>query len=1056
MGLVIKGIEFCIYNKQKGENMTNHRKLEIQHIISITISIIVVLMVIGSLIIINFPNQKSKYMAEKGVLNLQDWKIDGEGNIKLDGEWEFYPDLLLKPEETKAYGFKEYENIKKYVNVPGTWKDYLNEEGSPDGSGTYRIIVRVPEDEVYGIKTRTIRTASCVYLNGQEVASVGSLSINKEGFRRGSKYRVVAGNSLNKEIELIIHVSNYDYPTGGIIKSIEFGTFESIMESNNKSRALDALTISVCLTLCIYFLIIYSQRRKERYLIYFSGMNFFMGIYLSTMNEQLLDLVYNYNYVTRTAIQVLTMIMVILCFSQFTHCFFSNQGSNKIVNRISIIIFVTLAIFFYNPNTPLLIYLGYLHAVLLGLLMMRYSYIFYILLKEIYNKADSLEYILIITTSMFSYWFIMTLKILFEIDLGNIPILLILLLMLSVAALMSHRLQLDYQRASSLSEKLIRYDKLKDEFLAKASHELRTPLHVILNLTKNLLEGQKGALNSQQQEDLFFINQEGQRLTRLVEDLLDASQIKSGEIKLRLSSIEPYKIVEDILKEMRILIPENKSIVLKNQIPRVFPALRADSDKFRQIIYNLVHNAIKYTKEGEVVVSASVIDRQAEIKVSDTGIGIEEKYFKEVFDIFYQKNEEGQRIGLGLGLSIVRHLVESQGGEIDVESIYGKGSSFKFTLPIYDVKIKQQDGMVSIEEDIFKSNNSIEKFPKLEREKRNYIGKPMVLIADDEPLNQKILWDIMEQLEFNVILADSGEETLDILKRNEIDLIILDFMLPDMSGDRVCEIVRQEYSMVELPILILTASGKTIDLMNAFDYGANDFQRKPIDSEELKSRIQSLLLMKKSVEEGLEKEFQYFYSQISPHFLYNTINTIIGLSYKDSGKARKALSNLSIYFRGKLDVHRKKGLITLESELELIIAYLEIEQMRYGEGLKIEYNIEEGIRAMIPPLTLQPIVENAIGHGLATKNNSGIVKIIVKRKPKGFISIRIEDNGVGMTYEKQQEILRGNNQRVGFTNVVEKIKILKGATLSLESKLGEGTKVEIVIPEVRYNEDHFN
>ena len=123
--------------------------------------------------------------------------------------------------------------------------------------------------------------------------------------------------------------------------------------------------------------------------------------------------------------------------------------------------------------------------------MMRYSYIFYILLKEIYNKADSLEYILIITTSMFSYWFIMTLKILFEIDLGNIPILLILLLMLSIAALMSRRLQLDYQRASSLSEKLIRYDKLKDEFLAKASHELRTPLHVILNLTKNLLEGGK-------------------------------------------------------------------------------------------------------------------------------------------------------------------------------------------------------------------------------------------------------------------------------------------------------------------------------------------------------------------------------------------------------------------------------------------------------------------------------------------------------------------------------------------------------------------------------------
>lgn len=1037
--------------------MTNHKKLETQHIIAMVISALVTLIVISNLLIINFPNQESRYIAEEGVLDLQDWEIDGEGNIKLDGEWEFYPGILLEPEETKDDRFKEYGKIRKYVKVPSQWKTYLNEEDSSDGAGTYRLMIRVPDDKVYGVKTRTIRTASRVYLNGKEVARLGNPSINKENFERESKYKLGVGNSLNKEIELIIHVSNYDYKAGGIIKSIEFGSFESIMKANNKSRALDALMISVCLTLCIHFLIIYSQRKKEYYLAYFSGINFFMAIYLSTMNEQLLDLVYNYNHTTRTTIQILAMSMVTICLLKFTYYFFSDNGGNKFINRISIIIFLVLAIFFYSSNDPLFIYMRYLHGAFLSVLMMRYGYIFYILLKEIFNKADSLEYILIITTSMFLYWFTMALKILFEIDLGNISVMLILLLMLSMAALMSHRLQLDYQRASSLSEKLIRYDKQKDEFLAKASHELRTPLHVVLNLTRNLLEGQKGNLNSQQQEDLFFIHQEGQRLTRLVEDLLDASQIKKGKIKLRLGFIEPYKVVEDILKEMKILIPQNRFIVLKNQIPMVFPALKADSDKFRQIIYNLVHNAIKYTKDGEIVVSASVVDGQVEFRVLDTGIGIEEKYFKEVFDIFYQKNEEGQmEQGLGLGLSIVKHLVENQGGKIDVESTYGKGSSFKFTLPIYDGVVEEQNEVVSIQENIFQSNISVEISPKLERERRNHKGKPMILVVDDEPLNQRILLDIIDQLELNTILADSGKEVLDILEKNKIDLIILDLMLPDISGDEVCKKIRQEYSMVELPILILTASGRTIDLMNAFDYGANDFQRKPVDSEELKSRVQSLLLMKESVEEGLQKEFQYFYSQISPHFLYNTINTIIGLSYKDSEKAREALNNLSIYFRGKLDVHRKKGLVALESELELIMAYLEIEQMRYGERLEIEYDIEEGLRAMIPPLTLQPIVENSVRHGIATKNGSGIVRITAKKEVEGFVSIRIEDDGMGITFEKQQELLKGNNQRVGFRNVVEKLKMLKGTKLTLESKLGEGTRVGIIIPEVRYNESHFN
>lgn len=1034
--------------------MNRNRKIKTQSIISIIISIIVVIWVTIHIIALNYVDIEERYIAEKGVLDITDWNIENEGNIKLDGQWEFYPGVLLKSEEIKS---NRYDEIKKYADVPGSWKDYLNEDESSHGAGTYRLVIKVPEDRIYGVKTRTIRSAARIYLNGQEVAHLGNPSENKEDFKRESKYKLGTGNSLNKEIELIVQVANYDYKVGGIVKSVEFGSFESIMRANSQRRAIETLMISVCLTLCIYFLIIYSERRKEYYLLYFSGMNLFMSIYLATMNEQILDLIYDYSYNTRTTIQVISMIIVTIFLSQFVRYFFNDDSSNKIVNKISIIVFLVLGILGYRPNVAIYTYLRHLHGILLTTLIIRYVYIFYILIREIYKKSDLLEYILVITISMFLYWFTMALKILIEIDLGNIHILLILICMFGIATLMNRRLQLDYERANELSERLMRHDMLKDEFLAKASHELRTPLHIILNLTKNLLEGKKGTLNSKQQENLFFIHQEGQRLTRLVEDLLDASQIKKEEIKLRLSPIKPYEIVEDILKEMKVLIPKDKSIILKNQIPSEFPLLKADPDKFRQIVYNLVHNAIKYTRDGEIVVSASIISGQGEIRVSDTGIGIKEKYLEEVFDIFYKENEEGQgEQGLGLGLSIVKHLVENQNGKICVESLHGKGSIFKFTLPIYDGQIEQQEDIIPIEENVIQSNIYLEKYPKLQRENIENIGKLMVLIVDDKPLNQKVLVNIMSQLGLNTILADNGKEALDVLEKNKIDLIVLDFMLPDISGDKVCKKIRQKYSMVELPILILTASGRTIDLMNAFDYGANDFQRKPIDSEELKSRIQSLLLMKKSVEEGLEKEFQYFYSQISPHFLYNTINTIIGLSYKDSEKARIALNNLSIYFRGKLDIHREKGLVTLESELELIMAYLEIEQMRYGERLNIEYDIEEGLKAMIPPLTLQPIVENSVRHGATTKASNGTVKITARRDMEGFIKITIEDNGIGMTAEKQEEILKGNNQRIGFKNVMEKIKIIKGAKLILKSNIEKGTIVEIIIPEVGLNESNFN
>lgn len=205
--------------------------------------------------------------------------------------------------------------------------------------------------------------------------------------------------------------------------------------------------------------------------------------------------------------------------------------------------------------------------------------------------------------------------------------------------------------------------------------------------------------------------------------------------------------------------------------------------------------------------------------------------------------------------------------------------------------------------------------------------------------------------------------------------------------------------------------------------------------------------MKESVREGLTKEFQYFYSQISPHFLYNTINTIIGLSYKDVKKARKALTNLAIYFRGKLEVYKEETLISLESELELVTAYLEIEEMRHEDRLKVEIDIDEDINTMIPPLTLQPLVENSIRHGIMPKGE-GSVKILAKNQ-EGLVIIRVEDDGVGISVDKQKKLLSEKNDRLGFKNVMNKIKIVKGANLQLDSKEGSGTRITITLPGVK-------
>lgn len=968
----------------------------------------------------------------------------------MDGEWEFYPGVLLRPNANENI-FEEHSQIKKYIDVPGSWESSLDNDGNAEGAGTYRLIIQLPKDDNYGIKSRTIRLSNRIYLNGEEVSSVGNPSIEEESYKPESKYKMGFGKSKNKQLELVVQVSSYDYRSGGIIKSIEFGTLESIIRHDQVERAIDGLIISVCLVLSIYFLLTYFQRKKELYLLYFSGTSLFMGLYLSTMDDQLLDLIINYDVTGRTRIQIFAMIMVTICFLRFTYYFFKEYRNKKVMNFITGIMLVNLLFLFYSQQNTTLISFGLVQSFIVRGMLISYLYIAYILLKAIYRKADSFGYILVVTSSMVSYWLLWSLKVFLEWDLAYLPVVLIFIMMISMALLMSNKLQLDYQEVNILSERLIAYDQLKDEFLVRASHELRTPLHVILNLTKSLIEGKKGTLNSRQQEDLFFINREGKRLTRLVEDLLNAAEFGKGEAKIRLSPVEAYKIVEDILREMKFLIPEDKDLVLINQIPNTFPRLNADSDKFIQIMYNLVNNAIKYTKSGEIVVSGSIFDGQALIQVKDTGIGIEEKDLLEIFDIFYQNKEiDETHDGLGIGLPIVKHLVESQDGKIDVESSYGEGSIFKFTLPLYKDNGEDTKPIEAINN--VQTKKTYE--PRLKMAMQNQKRKYTVLIVDDEISNQKVMADIISEMGLNIILAVDGKEAIDTIEKNKVDLVVLDFMLPDMSGDLVCRNIRENYSMVELPVLILTASGRINDLMSAFEYGANDFLKKPSNAEELISRIQSLLLMKTSVEEGLNKEYQYFYSQISPHFLYNTLNTIIGLSYKNGEEVRKALTNLSIYFRGKLDLHQGKSLIPLESELELVTAYLEIEKMRYGKRLDIKYDIEDGIKAMIPPLTLQPLVENSIRHGTAIRNSGGWIKISTK-KHLDTVCITIEDNGAGMSIDKQQELLNGNSERVGFINVFEKLKRLKGATLELESKEGEGTKIKIIIPEVKYHESYF-
>lgn len=183
--------------------------------------------------------------------------------------------------------------------------------------------------------------------------------------------------------------------------------------------------------------------------------------------------------------------------------------------------------------------------------------------------------------------------------------------------------------------------------------------------------------------------------------------------------------------------------------------------------------------------------------------------------------------------------------------------------------------------------------------------------------------------------------------------------------------------------------------------------------------------------ERVEQEFKYFFSQISPHFLHNTLNTIIALSYDEPEKTREALTYLSVYFRGKMDLHLQSGLIPLDDEIEMVTAYLEIERMRFGDRLEIVYDLDPDLACMVPPLTLQPLAENAVKHGVAKMGGMGKVSIS-SRRVDDKVHLTIKDNGPGISNEQLQSILRGESDRLGLVNIIRKIDLLEGASIDFK------------------------
>ncbi|HBX24484.1 MAG TPA: histidine kinase [Desulfotomaculum sp.] len=995
------------------------------------------------LAVIEFTDTNTKFSSlspRNGTLDLSEWNPEKDGLLNLSGEWDFYWHIFLS-----------YDNLRDLdpgadvkAKVPSVWNKYQIDDHSLPGFGyaTYRLkITNAQTDTPITFRIPTMSTAYSMYVNEKLVASNGVAATNKEHFRPEYKPRNVSILPPASQFDIIVQVSNFIYARGGMWYPINMGTPEQMQEFNKHIVYRDIFLFSSCFILGLYYLSIFMLRREDKSSLYFVFMCLIvMGRTVIHGDYAVYTLIPFVSFGAIVLINYITLAWFPTTFALLLNELFPKEMPKKMV-RVTVI--YSLAMTLITLLAPLHFYTNYTY-IFLSLAILIALYTLVVTGIAFIKRRQNSSIVLLGALAMIAgavYDILCYYRVIAH-NVGELSSFGFVVFLFLQSFVLARRFAQAFTSVKDLSRRLLEMDKLKDEFLANTSHELRTPLNGILGITEAVLRGSEGNLNEGQRQSLSMIALSSRRLANLVNDILDHSRLKHSDIKLNLKPLSIKGIVETTIHVFRQLNNPAK-IAISSVVSNDLPPVLADENRLAQIMYNLIGNAVKFTTQGDIKVTAREAGEMLEVCVEDTGQGIPKEKLTDIFKSFEQVDASITRKhgGTGLGLSITKQLVESHGGRIWVKSTPGKGAKFYFTLPITRSQPDENDTNLPV---LYELAATMDK--QIGNIRASSTGAH-ILIVDDEILNLQSAAAILKTDGYSTMAVGSGSAALEEIRSNkDISLVILDVMMPEMSGYEVCRRIRDYKSHYDLPVLMLTAKTRTEDIVLGFEAGANDYLPKPVEVAELLARVKTLVNLKIAVDKARAAEVAFLQAQIKPHFLFNVLNTISSFCDTDPEKAGVLINELANYLRQSFDFKNLDMFVPLVKEISLVNSYLEIEKARFGEELTVEFNIDHNVHTDIPPLSIQPLVENAIRHGLRKKSGRGTVSISVQPASEG-VTVTVSDNGRGIPANRLDKLFTPDNLTgVGLRNIDARLKRLYGKGLSIRSEVGKGTIISFTIP----------